>query len=169
MRLSDLNTASREDFVAALGAVFEHSPWIAEASFDARPFETVEALHAAMLSAIENAADDAKLALIKAHPDLAGKAARAGALTEHSTREQSGAGLDRLSAEERDRFTELNEAYRARFGFPFVMAVKGRDKAEILAAFVARLQHDADTEAATALAEIEAIALLRLRDRLPAG
>jgi OHCU decarboxylase len=106
-------------------------------------------------------------ALIDAHPDLAGRLARAGRLTADSSKEQAGAGLDRLTDDERARFTTLNEAYQARFGFPFIMAVKGRSKAEILAAFERRLANDAATEQEAALAQIERIALLRLKDLLP--
>jgi OHCU decarboxylase len=113
------------------------------------------------------AAPAQKRALIEAHPDLAGRLARAGRLTADSSREQAGAGLDRLTDDERARFTELNEAYQGRFGFPFVMAVKGRSKAEILAAFERRLQNDAASEQRVALEQIERIALLRLEDLLP--
>ena len=108
-----------------------------------------------------------KLSLIRAHPDLAGRLALAGALTADSTREQASSGLDRLTPEELQRFTELNDAYRARFGFPFIMAVKGATKDEILAAFERRLQHHPQGEFAEALAQIERIAMLRLKDRLP--
>ena len=108
-----------------------------------------------------------KRALIEAHPDLAGKLALAKTLTADSTREQASAGLDRLTPEELRQFGELNDAYRARFGFPFIMAVKGKSKADILAAFRARLANDADAETKTALAEIDRIAALRLKDILP--
>ena len=108
-----------------------------------------------------------KRALIEAHPDLAGKLALAKSLTADSTREQASAGLDRLTPEELRQFTELNDAYRARFGFPFIMAVKGQSKADILAAFRARLANDADAERTAALAEIDRIAALRLKDILP--
>jgi OHCU decarboxylase len=110
-----------------------------------------------------------KRALIEAHPDLAGRLARAGDLTTDSTREQAGAGLDRLSDHEYERFTALNAAYKATFGMPFIMAVKGCGKDEILAAFQGRLDNDPETEFETALAQIERIALLRLKDILPSG
>jgi OHCU decarboxylase len=160
----------RASFTAAFGPVFEHSPWIAEAAFDAGlppDADTAEGLHRALCAALQPADTGRKLALIRAHPDLAGKLASAGRLTADSTREQASAGLDQLTDAERARFTELNDAYRTRFGFPFIIAVKGRSKAEILAAFQERLGHDEKTELATALDQIERIALLRLKDLLP--
>jgi 2-oxo-4-hydroxy-4-carboxy-5-ureidoimidazoline decarboxylase len=162
--LSDLNAMSRQDFVAKLGAIFEHSPWIAEAVADDRPFSTVAALHNAMVGTVEKSGDEAQLKLIRAHPDLAGKAALAGVLTEESTAEQKGAGLDRLTAKEFARFHELNDAYKARFEFPFILAVRGHDKRSILAAFEKRLQNNAETETTEALAQIARIGLLRLND-----
>lgn len=158
----------RAAFVARYGGVFEHGPWLAEAAFDAGPpDETATAIHTAMCAALGRADDDTKLALIRAHPDLAGRLALAGRLTADSTAEQHGAGLDMQTDDERRRFTALNDAYRARFGFPFVIAVRGLAKADILAAFERRLINDRDAEIATALAEIERIALFRLRDLLP--
>jgi OHCU decarboxylase len=157
----------RAAFVAAFGHVYEHSPWVAEAAFDRglpAGADTAEGLHAALAAVLRGADEDRKLELINAHPDLAGRLARAGRLTAESTREQAGAGLDQLTDAERERFTALNEAYKARFGFPFIMAVKGRSKDDILAAFERRLGHDREAELATALAEVDRIALLRLRD-----
>lgn len=162
--LAEINALDRAGFVAALGAVFEHSPWVADLAFAARPFADVGALHRAMVAAVEEAGAERQLALIRAHPDLAGKAARAGALGAHSSREQAGAGLDRLSDAEYDRFHRLNDAYQARFGFPFIIAVRDHDKASILAAFETRLGHDADAERAEALRHIARIAELRLAD-----
>lgn len=163
-------TEDREAFVARFGGVFEHSPWIAEAAFDVglpEPPWTPEGLHAALVAAMRAGSDEKKRALIAAHPDLAGRLAQAGRLTAASSKEQASAGLDLLSDAERARFTELNEAYKAKFGLPFIMAVKGRTKDDILAAFERRLANDAAAEFATALAEIEKIALLRLKDLLP--
>jgi OHCU decarboxylase len=158
-------------FVEVFGDVFEHTPLIAEAAhrggFD-RSHDTSEGLHAAMTSAMRSLSDADKLQLIRAHPDLAGRLAQANRLTPDSRREQGSAGLDSLTAAELAQFTELNTHYTSRFKFPFIMAVKGRSKAEILAAFQRRLGNDEATEFQTALAEIERIALLRLRDRLPA-
>lgn len=163
-------TEDRAAFVARYGGVFEHSPWIAEATWDAGLPDgrlTAETLHGAMVAALGAGTKDQKLALIQAHPDLAGRLAQAGRLTKESTAEQASAGLDMLSDAERARFTELNEAYKARFAMPFIMAVKGRSKDEILQAFARRLDNDAAAEFETALAEIERIALLRLKEMLP--
>lgn len=168
--MSKLATEDRAAFVARFGGVFEHSPWIAEAAFDAGLPElpwTPEGLHAAMVLAMRAGSDEQKRALIAAHPDLAGRLAQAGRLTAESTKEQASAGLDMLSDAERQRFTTLNEAYKATFGLPFIMAVKGHTKDDILAAFERRLNNDAAAEFATALKEIEKIALLRLKDLLP--
>jgi OHCU decarboxylase len=160
----------RAAFVAAFGHVFEHSPWIAEQTFDRGlppDADRAEGLHRGMCAVLRDAPAERKRALIDAHPDLAGRLARAGRLTSESTNEQASAGLDRLSEEEYERFMALNDAYRARFDFPFILAVKGRTKAEILEAFEVRLKNDEATETATALAQIERIALLRLKDLLP--
>jgi OHCU decarboxylase len=161
----------RETFVATFGPVFEHSAWIAQAAFErGLPADADRAagLHRALCAVLRAAPEAKQRALIEVHPDLAGRLAGAGRLTADSSEEQTSAGLDRLTDQERARFLALNEAYRARFGFPFVMAVKGRSKAEILAAFELRLGNEIATERATALAEIEQIALLRLLDLLPA-
>lgn len=166
MTLDDLDALDRTGFVAALGGVFEHSPWVAERAWAARPFADLDALHRAMVATVDGATTDDKLALIGAHPDLAGKAARAGDLTRHSTREQAGAGLDRLSKAEYARFHALNDAYRARFEFPFIIAVKEHDKAGILAAFERRLGHERDAEIAEALANVALIAKYRLMDMI---
>ena len=162
MNVGDLNDGDLSGFVDALGAIFERSPWIAERAWNRRPFGTADDVMNAMLSVVESASDDEKIALIRAHPDLAGKAARAGALTEHSTSEQAGVGLDRLSDEEFDRFHHLNDAYKARFGFPFVVAVRGHTRDTILAAFETRLENDQTAEMAEALRNIGLIARFRL-------
>ncbi|MCG7391474.1 allantoinase PuuE [Microvirga sp. ACRRW] len=156
-------------FVELFGDVFEHSAWIAERAYDAgltTAQDTAEGLHASMVHVLSEAKREQKLALIRAHPDLAGRLKLAD-LTADSRNEQSSAGLDSLTGEERDRFIELNDAYKRKFGFPFIMAVKGRTKDEIMAAFEERLEHDSDTEFDTAIVQIELIALLRLKDRLP--
>ena len=162
--LHDLNACSASQFVEVLGAIFEHSPWVAESVADQRPFASVSALHGAMVAAIDRAGQEAQLALIRAHPDLAGKAALAGEITAESTSEQKGAGLDRLTPEEFERFHVLNDAYKARFGFPFILAVRGHDKHSILASFERRLGHDIDGEIAEALAQIARIGEFRLND-----
>ncbi len=166
----DPRALSRDDFVATFGGVFEHSPWIAEAAFDAglpAEAETAAGLHRTLCGVLRAASRARQQALIDAHPDLAGRLALAGRLTAESGKEQASAGLGALTDAERARFTALNDAYRARFGFPFIMAVKGRGKDEILAAFERRLGNDSEAEFAEALSQVERIALLRLEDLLP--
>jgi OHCU decarboxylase len=161
---------SRALFVERFGGVYEHSRWVAEAAYDSglgASEDNAEGLARAMARAMAGGGEAAKHALIAAHPDLAGKLALARTLTAESTHEQASAGLDRLSPEELARFTALNAAYRARFGFPFVMAVKGKTSHDILAAFERRLGHDAPSEFAAALAEIDSIALLRIKEIMP--
>lgn len=156
---------TRPDFVAAFRDIFEHSAWIAEQAFDAgldTSADSAAGLHAALVTALRPVDPAAKLALINAHPDLAGKLALAGDLTDDSTAEQASAGLDRLTAEELATFTELNDAYKKRFGFVFIMAVKGKSKDDILAGFRARLPNSPEAEFETALDQIERIAMLRL-------
>ncbi|MCB1599338.1 MAG: 2-oxo-4-hydroxy-4-carboxy-5-ureidoimidazoline decarboxylase [Xanthomonadales bacterium] len=166
MTPAELNDLSQEQFTAILGGIFEHSPWIAAASWSQGPFSDVDALHAAMCRVLADADDEAKLRLIRAHPELAGRAAIRGELTEASSREQSGAGLDQCSAEEFAELTRLNRAYNERFGFPFILAVRGHTRSSIIANMAERLGNSRETEIATALAQIERIALLRLRDLL---
>jgi 2-oxo-4-hydroxy-4-carboxy-5-ureidoimidazoline decarboxylase len=160
--LEQLNRAARPEFVRALGDVYESSPWVAERAVAARPFATVSALVQSMADAVAAASGDEQLALVRAHPDLAGKAARAGKLTHASTAEQAGLGLDRLSDTEYDRFEKLNRAYKDRFGFPFVICVRRQTRDAILDAFDRRLANDTGTELKTALAEIDLIARLRI-------
>lgn len=166
--LATLNSAPREKFVEALGGIFEHAPWVAEAAAAARPFASLGALYAALGDAVRKAEPARILALIQGHPDLAGKAARAGALTPDSTAEQAGAGLDRLSEEEYAAFHRLNDAYRARFGFPFIVCVRRHTKDSILAQFERRLAHDATAELEAAVGEIMRIAALRLDQHVAA-
>ena len=162
LTLEALNHASREAFEQALGAVFEHSPWVAGRVGEARPFASIEALHAAMIAVVRRASPEEQLALLRAHPDLAGRAARAGAQSAASVAEQSSAGLDRLDGEELERFGRLNAAYRETFGIPFIIAVRRHDKKEILAAFERRLRNTPAQEVEAALAEVFEIARLRL-------
>ncbi len=160
---------TRAEFLARFGHVFEHSPWIAETAYDAGlPADagTAEGLHRALCRVLRAASDKRKRALIDAHPDLAGRLARAGTLTADSTKEQASAGLDRLDPADLERFTRLNAAYRAKFGFPFIVAAKGLTKDDILQAFERRLENDPAAEQAEALAQIERIVLLRLKDLL---
>ncbi|CAM5774787.1 polysaccharide deacetylase [Labrys miyagiensis] len=161
---------SRALFVERFGGIYEHSAWIAEGAHDMGlgPAEdTAEGLHAAMTAVLAAASEKDKMALIMAHPDLAGRLAQAKMLTEDSTAEQASAGLDKLTPAELARFTELNDAYKTKFGFLFIMAIKGRSKAEIVAGFERRLQNDRGQEFAEALKQIGEIARLRLRDMLP--
>jgi 2-oxo-4-hydroxy-4-carboxy-5-ureidoimidazoline decarboxylase len=162
LSLRDLNAADRAAFARALGAIFEGSPWVAERAWAARPYATVRDLHAAMVAAARDSSREAQIALLRAHPDLAGRAARAGAMSESSVAEQASAGLDRLTGEEFARFHRLNAAYREKFGFPFIIAVRHHEKSSILAAFERRLGHSREEEIEAALAEVAAIAWLRL-------
>jgi 2-oxo-4-hydroxy-4-carboxy-5-ureidoimidazoline decarboxylase len=166
--LDRLNTADKAEFVAALGAIYEHSPWVAEAVAGTRPFASLNALHDAMLAAVRSADDKRKLALLNAHPDLAGKAARAGTMTADSKGEQMSAGLDRLNDQEFETFHKLNESYRKKFGFPFIVCVRRHGKESIFRQFEQRLANDAATEQGTALQEIVRIAALRLDQHVSA-
>jgi len=162
--LAAVNTLDQAGFVAALGFLFEGSPWVAAETWPARPFASLKQLHQALCATMWGATVERKVALIQAHPDLAGKAAIAGALTAESTREQTSAGLDRLSPEEFATFTRLNQSYRDTFGFPFVVCVREHTRDSILASFAERLRNARDQEIATALGEIAKIARLRLLD-----
>ena len=163
---------SRDEFVARFGGVFEHSPFIAERAYDTGPIAeplTSGGVHASLATIFRAASADERLGVLRAHPDLAGRLAIAGELTEDSRKEQAGAGLDRLSPAEHARFTELNTAYVTKFGFPFIIAVKGLGKDDILAAFETRIGNDRDAEFTTATAQVEKIALLRLQSMLRGG
>ncbi|MEM9604666.1 MAG: 2-oxo-4-hydroxy-4-carboxy-5-ureidoimidazoline decarboxylase [Pseudomonadota bacterium] len=154
---------TRAQFEAAFGSVYEHSPWVAERAFEhvAQPV-TLGDVQARLAQVVDAAGEAAQLALLRAHPDLAGRAAIAGELTDDSRAEQAGSGLDSLSAAEFETFARLNDAYTTKFGFPFIMAVKGATKHQILAGFEARLPNARDTEFATALAQVHRIAGFRL-------
>ncbi len=171
--LSDLNACSRDDFVAALANVFEYSPWITEHAASARPFAGVRKLFDAMKAAVDRAPSELRLALIKAHPDLANKTQRAAGLTAESSAEQNSAGLDRLSDLEYVSFERVNNAYRAKFGFPYIVCVRRHTRDSILRDFERRLPNDAKTEMQTSIEEICRIAALRIdqlvlsEDRLP--
>lgn len=160
--IPEANLLDRDAFAALLGGIFEHSPWVAGGAWEQRPFADVDDLHRAMVAVAGKAPEDAQLALLRAHPDLAGKLARGGNLTVASTTEQASAGLDQLSDAEYEQFTALNDAYQARFGFPFIIAVRENTLATILAAFERRLGHDRPAEFAAALAEVAKIARFRL-------
>lgn len=156
---------SRESFVSTFGDIYEHSAWVAEQAYDLgidEHFNLKEALHGRMAKILLESDHQSQLDLINAHPDLAGKAAIAGELTESSTSEQAGAGISECTAEEFARFTELNDAYKAKFGFPFIMAVKGSNRHQILNAFEERIHNNPEQEFKRALLEINKIAQFRL-------
>jgi 2-oxo-4-hydroxy-4-carboxy-5-ureidoimidazoline decarboxylase len=171
--LSDLNVCSRDDFVAALANVFEYTPWIAEQVVSARPFAGVRQLFEAMKAVVDRATPELRLALIKGHPDLANKTQRAAGLTVESIAEQNSAGLDRLSDAEYVAFERVNNAYRAKFGFPYIVCARRHTKDSILRDFERRLPNDAKTETQRSIEEIFRIAALRVDqlvigdDRLP--
>lgn len=160
--LSDLNAAAKADFVAALANVVEYSPWIVEQLADQRPFAGINHLHAALMAAIQSAEPDVQLALIRAHPDLASKTRRAAGLTAESTDEQTSAGLDRLSEAEYEAFERANDAYRDKFGFPYIVCVRRHTRDSVLRDFEIRLRNIAKTETRRAIAEIGRISALRL-------
>lgn len=166
--LNQLNTMATDAFVAALGGIFEHSPWVAQAAADKRPYDSVDALHKTMSAAVENAGETRQLALINAHPELAGKAAVRGELTAESTREQSGAGLGQCTQEEFDKLQTLNRSYREKFGFPFILAVRGYDRHGIIANFESRVNHTRDEELRASLDQIYRIARFRLDELIEA-
>ena len=158
-----MNACSKGDFVAALANIFEYSPWIAEQAAVARPFAGVNALFAAMKAAVDRAPSELRLALIKAHPDLANKTQRAAGLTAESNAEQNSVGLDRLSDAEYEAFERVNNAYRAKFGFPYIVCVRRHTRDSILRDFERRLPNDAETETQTSIEEICRIAALAAR------
>jgi 2-oxo-4-hydroxy-4-carboxy-5-ureidoimidazoline decarboxylase len=164
MTIADVNALAPVDFIARFGDVAEHSPWVAREAFAQRPFAHRDAMVEAFATALKSANPDAQRALIRAHPDLATKAR----LTADSSREQAGVGLDALSEEEFARFTKLNSAYKDRFGFPFIFAVKGATKQMILAAFEERVSHSPEAEFVTAIAQICRIFRFRIEDRVAA-
>ena len=160
--LTKLNALPRADFVEAIGHIYEHSPWIVDETWRRRPFATAEKLRSALNATLRASSPAKPLALIRAHPDLAGRLAQAGQLTADSTAEQNSAGLDQLSLVEAAEFKRLNQAYTDRFSFPFVICARMNDRSKILEAFRSRLQNSPEAEVETALVEIEQIAALRL-------
>jgi 2-oxo-4-hydroxy-4-carboxy-5-ureidoimidazoline decarboxylase len=169
VRLEQLNAVPVDDFVAALAGIYEHSPWVAAAVAGQRPFGSLAALNAAMADAVRAAPAAERLVLIGRHPDLAGKAARTGTMTAESTSEQGGAGLERLSEAEYARFHRLNDAYREKFGIPFIVCVRRHTRDSILRQFERRLQNSPEAELETAVGEVCRIAALRLNDRVEAA
>jgi 2-oxo-4-hydroxy-4-carboxy-5-ureidoimidazoline decarboxylase len=164
--LQSLNSVDRNTFIAALDQVIEHASWVAEAVFMARPFSDLNALYQALIDAVQNADEERKLALIKGHPELAGETMRAGLLTTESAAEQESAGLDRLTPAELATFQKLNDAYRAKFGLPFIICVRRHGKDSILHQFARRLRNEPSAELAATLKEIFRIAALRLDQRV---
>ena len=160
--LDELNTCPPEQFLAEIGDIFEKAPWIAERASRKRPFDTVTALHTAMMDVVHAATDEERIALLRGHPELGGKVARAGAMTADSVREQGSLGLDRLSDPEFERFEALNTRYGARFGFPFIICVRRHTRDSILACFERRLENDVVAEQNAAIHEIGMISRLRL-------
>ena len=164
--MESINQLGQAEFVQRFGPLFEHSPWVAEAAWSDRPFADPDELFEALRAAMYAAPRDRQLALIRAHPDLAGKAAIEGTLTRSSKSEQASAGLDRLTPDEFEAFTRTNTAYRERFGFPFVVCVREHTKESILRVAAERLEHTRDEEVRVALEEIAKIARLRMKDVL---
>jgi 2-oxo-4-hydroxy-4-carboxy-5-ureidoimidazoline decarboxylase len=162
--IDTLNAMTQEAFTAALGAIYEHSPWVAQRAAAKRPFANVQQLHDAMADTVRAAHDEERLQLIRAHPELAGKAAVRGELTEESTREQKGAGLDQCSAEEFAQLQTLNHRYNEKFGFPFVIAVKGHSRHTILRHFSERLANERQAEADECIEQIIKIGGFRLAE-----
>jgi 2-oxo-4-hydroxy-4-carboxy-5-ureidoimidazoline decarboxylase len=162
--LNQLNSRTREEFVRIVGPAFEHSPWIAEVTWHRRPFVTVDGLHAELCKTIADSGEQKQIALIRAHPDLVGKLAMAGQLTRESTGEQASAGLDKLSPSEVTLFQQNNAAYKAKFGFPFIICARLNKKEAILKGFEVRMKNTREQEIRTALEEIGKIARLRLED-----
>jgi 2-oxo-4-hydroxy-4-carboxy-5-ureidoimidazoline decarboxylase len=167
--LTSLNAADEAGFLTALADVYEHAPWVTQAVSRRRPFATIAALHTVMMAAVRAAPADQQLALIKGHPDLAGKAARASAMTADSKAEQASAGLDRLSEAEFARFHHLNSTYREKFGMPFIICARRHTKDSILQQFERRLQNSRAAETETAIGEIFRIVALRLDQRIEAS
>lgn len=162
--LAALNELDKKTFVQIIGPIFEHSPWIAEETWVKKPFAGLEYLRAALCETVNNSGEEKKIALIRAHPDLVGRAALAGTLTRESTGEQASAGLNKLLQKEIDLFQKQNTAYKNKFGFPFVICARLNKKEAILAGFERRLANSRDLEIKTALEEVFKIAELRLRD-----
>ncbi|MBB5351511.1 2-oxo-4-hydroxy-4-carboxy-5-ureidoimidazoline decarboxylase [Haloferula luteola] len=169
MTLDALNELSPEAFLDVMGGIYEHSPWVASAALPFRPFPNLPSLQQTLRETVDAAPLARQMTLIQAHPDLAGKLARAGNLTAESTREQAGLGLDQLSDQEYLLFSELNARYRERFGFPFIICARKHSRDSVLAAFRQRLKHDRDSEILEALRQIHDIAALRLGDAIHSG
>lgn len=167
-QMAALSALDQSSFVSRLDGIFEHSPWVAERAWLMRPFGALEELQQALCRCMRDATHEEKLALICAHPELAGRAAMRGEMAEASVREQAGARLDACSPEEYARLHQLNALYREKFGFPFILAVRGLNRAEIIASFASRLENSPEQEFEQALYQIERIASFRLSERFAA-
>jgi OHCU decarboxylase len=164
LTVEQVNNADQREFVAKFGALYENSPWVAEEAWHGRPFDSLSELHGAFVRAMYDAPSERQMELIRAHPDLAGKAAVAGELTPESSREQASAGLDRLTPEEYEVFTAMNRAYQERFGIPMIVCVREHTKESILQNARSRLGNSRREEIDLALGEIAKIARLRLQE-----
>jgi 2-oxo-4-hydroxy-4-carboxy-5-ureidoimidazoline decarboxylase len=166
MTLAELNRLDQAGFVDALAGIYERSPWVPERAWSRRPFASVAELHGAMAEVVTNAGTERQLALIRAHPELAGKAMVQKSLTADSRAEQSGAGLTQCSPDEFAQLQDLNARYNAKFGFPFILAVKGYDRRGVIAEFARRVDNDPDVEFAECLRQVDRIAMLRLETQI---
>lgn len=166
--IEQLNAMPVPEFVKVLGGIYEHSPWFAEAAAQQRPFASAAELATALREAVDAAGREAQIKLVRAHPELAGKAAVRGELTAESTREQAGAGLDQCTPDEFLRLQNLNTAYNQKFGFPFILAVRGYDRHGIIDAFARRLENAPEVELQTCINQIHRIAQFRLNDLVSA-
>lgn len=164
MKLSEVNAMTPAPFAAAFGRVFEHSPWIAERAFAKRPFADRDALHAAMVDVVRAASVGEQVALLRAHPELAGREAQTNVLTAESTHEQQKAGLTALTPDEMARISALNAAHAQKFGFPFIIAARLNNKAQIFSAFEARMQSSTDAERMACLEQVYVITRIRIDD-----
>ena len=162
LSITDINQIPRRQFVETLGSIFEHSPWVAQGAFDLRPFESVDELHATMVGIVDQSSQQQRMTLIRNHPELAGKEASAGTLTTDSLKEQSGAGLDQCSAAELLQLRGFNQTYQEKFEFPFIIAVTGLNRSQIIEALALRVQNTVEVEFVTSLAEIAKIGKIRL-------
>jgi 2-oxo-4-hydroxy-4-carboxy-5-ureidoimidazoline decarboxylase len=162
LSITDINQIPNQQFVEALGSIFEHSSWVAQAAVDLRPFESVDQLHTAMVDIVDQSSPEQRMTLIRNHPELAGKEASAGTLTTDSLKEQAGAGLDQCSAEELSQLRALNQTYQEKFKFPFIIAVTGLNRQNIIDALALRVKNTSEVEFKTSLAEIAKIGKIRL-------
>lgn len=163
--ISELNDMERDDFVAALGSIFEHSPWVAEQAWSSQPFVDKETMHNSMMNIVEQSSEEEKLKLFRLHPDLASRIQ----MSEYSVKEQQEAGLTNISSEQYEQFCAYNDAYMTKFGFPFIVAVKGKTQKNILEAMKSRVNNELENEIKQALSEIACITRYRVEDCIIGG